>query len=194
MSIIKHKRSYIISDINGGLPNGKRIKSSVCVNKLLNFLPNSIYERIKKEIDNHLNDLSEGQLNLFIDYLFDLAFSYIKYDLSRIVAYFDFIFDEAYLSANKDIDRLYKTLNKEILRRLRVFNCDNDKLLKLLIDLDIPYKDAKQLSKMITKKFDMSTVSTSKVIDALNDLFDDIIQNKEIEEVTKDLLKVLLQR
>ena len=194
MSIITHKRRYVINDINSNLTRGKRIKSAVCVNKLLNYKPNSIYERIKKEIDNHVKDLSEGQLNLFIDYLFDLAFSYIKYDLSRIVAYFDFVFDEEYLSSNKDIDILYKTLNKEVLRRLRVFNCDNDRLLKLLIDLDIPYKDAKQLSKMITKKFDMSTVSTSKVIDALNDLFDDIIQNKEIEEVTKDLLKVLLQR
>lgn len=193
-SIISNKNSFIINKINHELSNGKRIKQAVCINKLLNYIPNSIYERIKREVDLHASDLSEAQLNLFIDYLFDLAFGYIKYDLSRIVAYFDFLFDEEYLRLNEDILGVYKMLDNEVLKRLRIFNCDNDRLLKLLLDLDIPYKDAKQLSAMITKSYEIDSFSTSKIIDVLNELFDKIIKSTKIEDVTKDLLKVLLQR
>ena len=193
-SIIRNKNSRIINGINQKLPNGKRMKQAVCINRLLNYKPNSIYEKIKKEVDLHSSDLSEAQLNLFIDYLFDLAFGYIKYDLSRIVTYFDFLFDEEYLRLNEDIQEVYRILDNEVLKRLRIFNCDNDRLLKLLLDLDIPYKDAKQLSAMITKTYKLDSFSTSRIIDILNELFDKIIKSNKIEDVTKDLLKVLLQR
>ena len=193
-SIIRNKNSRIINGINQKLPNGKRMKQAVCINRLLNYKPNSIYEKIKKEVDLHSSDLSEAQLNLFIDYLFDLAFGYIKYDLSRIVTYFDFLFDEEYLRLNEDIQEVYRILDNEVLKRLRIFNCDNDRLLKLLLDLDIPYKDAKQLSAMIIKTYKLDSFSTSRIIDILNELFDKIIKSNKIEDVTKDLLKVLLQR
>ena len=138
--------------------------------------------------------MPENTLNLFIDYLFDLSFSYIKYDLSRIVSYFDFIFDEQYLQNNDDIEDLIHILDNEILHRLRVFNNNNNLILKILIDLDIPYKDANEIYKIIKDEVDETHLSTSIVLNKLNDLFDKIIKNDKIESVTKDLLIILLQK
>lgn len=90
VKIIKYTRQYMLVEINNNLPKKKRIKGVVCVSKLLNLKPESIYQRIQKEIKEHQADMDEATLNLFIDYLFDLAFSYIKYDLTRMVRYFDF--------------------------------------------------------------------------------------------------------
>ena len=85
VKIIKYTRQYMLVEINNNLPKKKRIKGVVCVSKLLNLKPESIYQRIQKEIKEHQADMDEATLNLFIDYLFDLAFSYIKYDLTRMV-------------------------------------------------------------------------------------------------------------
>lgn len=193
MGIITHKRSYMLREINKNLPKNK-IKSSVCVSKLLNLYPKSIYDRIKSEIKRQKDNMPENTLNLFIDYLFDLSFSYIKYDLSRIVSYFDFIFDEQYIQNNDDIKDLINLLDNEILHRLRVFNNNNNLILKILVDLDIPYKDANEIYKIIKDEVDETHLSTSIVLDKLNDLFDKIIKNDKIESVTIDLLKILLQK
>lgn len=193
MGIIPHKRSYMLREINKNLPENK-IKSSVCVSKLLNLSPKSIYDRIKNEINKPKDNMPENTLNLFIDYLFDLSFSYIKYDLSRIVSYFDFIFDEQYIQNNDDIEDLIYLLDNEILHRLRVLNNNNNLILKILIDLDIPYKDANEIYKIIKDEVDETHLSTSIVLDKLNDLFDKIIKNDKIESVTIDLLKILLQK
>ena len=138
--------------------------------------------------------MSEDTLNLFIDYLFDLAFSYIKYELTRIVGYLEFIFDDILLESNVEMKVIYDVLEQEILKRLRIFNCNNDLLMKILVDLDFPYLDAKQISKIIIGEIEESKISTSTVLDAIESKYEDIIKNKNIDDVTKDLLKVLLKK
>jgi len=63
-----------------------------------------------------------------------------------------------------------------------------------LVDLDFPYLDAKQISKIIIGEIDESKISTSTVLDAIESKYEDIIKNKKIDDVTKDLLKVLLKK
>jgi hypothetical protein len=89
---------------------------------------------------------------------------------------------------------IYNVLDQEILKRLRIFNCNNDLLMKILVDLDFPYLDAKQISKIIIGEIEESKISTSTVLDAIESKYEDIIKNKKIDDVTKDLLKVLLKK
>lgn len=194
MRVVKYTRVYSLVYINNTLPESKRIKNSICVSKLLNLKPESIYQKIQKEVNLHASDMSEDILNLFIDYLFDLAFSYIKYELTRIVGYLEFIFDDGLLKSNVEMKEIYNILDQEILKRLRIFNCNNDLLMKILVDLDFPYLDAKQISKIIIDDIEESKISTSAVLDAIEGKYEDIIKNKKIDDVTKDLLKVLLKK
>lgn len=193
LKIIKYSRHYTVIEINNSLQPGKRIKHSVCVSKLLNLKPDSIYKRIQKEVKAHQGDMAEDKLNLFIDYLFDLAFSYIKYDLTRMVGYFDFIFNEAYLENREEVKINIEIIEELFLKRLRIYCCDNNILLKILVDLDFPYQDAKVISGMLTN-IDEGKLSTSVVMDMMEMKFEEIMQNKRIDNVTKDLLKVLLKK
>ena len=54
--------------------------------------------------------------------------------------------------------------------------------------------DAKQISKIIVGEIEESKISTSTVLDVIENKYDDIINNKKIDDVTKDLLKVLLKK
>lgn len=155
--------------------------------------PESIYQRIQKEIKEHQADMDEATLNLFIDYLFDLAFSYIKYDLTRMVRYFDFIFSKEYLENKNNLKDKIAVIESIFLHRLRIYCCDNDLLLKILIDLDLPYRDAKEISKMLVE-LDKDNISTSTVIDMLEFKYDEILKSKKIDNVSKDLLKILLNK
>lgn len=155
--------------------------------------PESIYQRIQKEIKEHQADMDEATLNLFIDYLFDLAFSYIKYDLTRMVRYFDFIFSKEYLENKNNLKDKIAVIESIFLHRLRIYCCDNDLLLKILIDLDLPYRDAKEISKMLVE-LDKDNISTSTVMDMLEFKYDEILKSKKIDNVSKDLLKILLNK
>ncbi len=192
--IVKYNRTFLLTNINKTLPAGKRIKNSVCVSKLLKLKPESIYRKIQQEVQIHSVDMSEDILNLFIDYLFDLAFSYIKYELTRMVSYLEFIFDETFLKTNVTMKEIYSLLDKEILIRLRIFNCNNDMLMKILVDLDFPYLDAKEISKIIVSELEDGKISTSIVLDVIESKYEEIIKNKKIDDVTKDLLKVMLKK
>ena len=128
--------------------------------KLLNLRPESIYQRIQREIRAHQADMDEATMNLFIDYLFDLAFSYIKYDLTRMVRYFDFIFSKEYLENRDTLKEKIAVIESVFLNRLRIYCCDKDLLLKILIDLDLPYRDAKEISKLLIE-IDKDNLSTS---------------------------------
>lgn len=192
--IIKHRNRFMLVDINKAIVGKKGIKASVCVNKLLNLKPYSIYQRIQDEIKKASTFMDKYILNQYIDYLFDLAFSYIKYDFIRIVGYIDFIFNEEYQEENEEIKHLYEILDEKVLNRLRIYNNQTDVLLRVLIDLDIPYQDAKEICKLIEKNIDRKKVSTSIVLDKMNEMYDIIMNNKKIEMVTKDLLKILLRK
>lgn len=193
VKIIKYTRQYMLVEINNNLSKKKRIKGVVCVSKLLNLKPESIYQRIQKEIKEHQADMDEATLNLFIDYLFDLAFSYIKYDLTRMVRYFDFIFSKEYLENKNNLKDKIAVIESIFLHRLRIYCCDNDLLLKILIDLDLPYRDAKEISKMLVE-LDKDNISTSTVMDMLEFKYDEILKSKKIDNVSKDLLKILLNK
>ena len=193
VKIIKYTRQYMLVEINNNLPKKKRIKGVVCVSKLLNLKPESIYQRIQKEIKEHQADMDEATLNLFIDYLFDLAFSYIKYDLTRMVRYFDFMFSKEYLENKNNLKDKIAVIESIFLHRLRIYCCDNDLLLKILIDLDLPYRDAKEISKMLVE-LDKDNISTSTVMDMLEFKYDEILKSKKIDNVSKDLLKILLNK
>lgn len=191
MQVIPYRRYYYLKDINTKQDN--KIKTSICVSKLLNYKPKSVFDRIKKEINDHKDGFTEEQLNVFIDYLFDLAFSYIKYDLSRIVNYFEFLFEKQSFD-DKEKNHLYDILNDDFLNRLRSYNSDNDKLLKILLDLDFPYSDAQEMKLIIQKDISDETISVSKTIEILELHFESIMNSKKIEDVSKDLLKVLLKK
>ena len=194
ISIIKNRNKFMLININNSISKGKGIKEVVCINKLINLKPASIYQRIQGEIDRAEQFMDQYILNQYIDYLFDLAFSYIKYDLVRIVGYMDFLFGEKYQEENNEIKHLYKVLDENVLCRLRIYNNQTDVLLRVLIDLDIPYQDAKEISKIIGKSIERQKISTSTVLDKMNEMFDKIINSKRIEAVTKDLLKILLRK
>ena len=189
MKIIKNS-NYLINEIN---KNSKtKIKSSVCVNQLLNKVPNNIYKKIKNQIIKQQNNMDDEVLNIFIDYLFDLAFKYIKYDLNRIVKYSKFILDEDFVNSNidkKDIIDFYYT---EILSRIEIFNSDKNKIAKILIDLSIPYSDTKELIKIINIDEDEG-ISTGKVIKKLEENIIKINDSSKIEKVTKEIINILVE-
>ena len=193
-SIIRHKNRFALIEINNSIERKNAIKAAVCVNKLLNLKPVSIYQRIQGEINRAANFMDKYILNQYIDYLFDLAFSYIKYELVRMVGYIDFIFSEDYQEKNEDIKHLYEILDKSVLSRLRVYNNQADVLLRVLVDLDIPYSDAKEISFLIEKNIDRKKVSTSIVLDQMDEMYDAILASQKIEVVTKDLIKILLRK
>ena len=193
-SIIRHKNRFALIEINNSIERKNAIKAAVCVNKLLNLEPVSIYQRIQGEINRAANFMDKYILNQYIDYLFDLAFSYIKYELVRMVGYIDFIFSEDYQEKNEDIKHLYEILDKSVLSRLRVYNNQADVLLRVLVDLDIPYSDAKEISFLIEKNIDRKKVSTSIVLDQMDEMYDAILASQKIEVVTKDLIKILLRK
>lgn len=63
----------------------------------------------------------------------------------------------------------------------------------ILIDLDLPYRDAKEISKMLVE-LDKDNISTSTVMDMLEFKYDEILKSKKIDNVSKDLLKILLNK
>lgn len=110
-----------------------------------------------------------------------------------IVRYFDFIFSKEYLEGKTMLKKKIEVIELVFLHRLRIYCCDNDLLLKILIDLDLPYRDAKEISKMIIE-VDKDNISTSAVMDMLEAKYTEIVKNKKIDNVSKDLLKVLLDK
>lgn len=63
-----------------------------------------------------------------------------------------------------------------------------------MVDLDIPYSDAKEISFLIEKNIDRKKVSTSIVLDQMDEMYDAILASQKIEVVTKDLIKILLRK
>lgn len=190
MKIIPDKKSLLVQ-INEGSSN--KINSSVCVNSLLAFTPNNIYSKINKQIDKNKTRLTNDKLNMFVDYLFYLSFGYIKYELNKIVKYCNFIFDEEYTSnLPSDDNNLIKLLKDDILRRFEVFNSDDNKIIKILLDIGIPYTDAVKIEKIIKVKFEDENISTGKVYDILEENREILKQKAILDEVTKDLLDIIV--
>lgn len=57
----------------------------------------------------------------------------------------------------------------------------------------MPYRDAKEISKMLVE-LDKDNISTSTVMDMLEFKYDEILKSKKIDNVSKDLLKILLNK
>ena len=190
MKIIPN-RNKSINIINNNITN--RIKSSVCVSQLLAKKPSNIYIKIQKQIIKQADNIPEECLNLYIDYLFDLAFKYIKYELSRIVKYYNFIFYDEYLNESKDKE-IIEFINKEIIERFEMFNGNNNKIIKILLDLAIPYSDAIRLEKILKFNIDSEKISTSKVIKRIEEMIEKIEKDNEIEKVTKEILQILIEK
>lgn len=189
MSIIKNN-SYQVQQINEGK---KLINLSVCVNKLLAKTPNNIYLKIKKEIDGNYERIGIKKINLFIDLLFDLSFKYIKYDLSKIVKYCNFIFTDEYVNTLSEKDKnLIKLLKEEILIRFEMFNSDNNKVIKILLDLGIPYYDANLIYKKYKINENDEYISTGKIYNYLKENKEEIKRMSNIDEVTVDLLDMII--
>lgn len=190
--IIPNKHQYILNNLKKIIK--VPIKHSTCVSKLLNLRPKNIYEKIKDEVNNVKEYMTKAELSIFIDFLFDLAFSYIKYDLYKIVYYIKFIFDDNYLENHPNNAIAIHILNTEIVNRFEIFNSSDDELLRILLDLNFPYSDASEIKKIINSILDPERLSTKKIIEAIQIKYDTIINSKEIENVSKDLIKVLLNK
>lgn len=190
MKIIPDKKSLLVQ-INKDSNN--KIKASVCVNSLLNFTPNNIYTKINKQIEKNKARLSTEKLNMFVDYLFYLAFGYVKYELNKIVKYCNFIFDEEYINnLSESRIKLIKLLNDHILRRFEVFNSDDNKVIKILLDIGIPYNDAIKIEKCIKNQVETDNISTGKIYDILEENKAILKIKAGLEEVTKDLLDIII--
>lgn len=190
MKIIPEKKSLLIQ-INKDSTN--KIKASVCVNSLLIFTPNNIYTKINKQIEKNKTRLSTEKLNMFVDYLFYLAFGYVKYELNKIVKYCNFIFDEEYINnLSENRMKLIKLLNDDILRRFEVFNSDDNKVIKILLDIGIPYNDAIKIEKCIKNQIEIDNISTGKIYDVLEENKTALKTKAGLEEVTKDLLDIII--
>lgn len=190
MKIIPDKKSLLF-EINKD--SAKKISSSVCINALLSFVPNNIYSKINKQIEKNKSRLSNEKLNMFVDYLFYLSFGYIKYELNKIVKYCNFIFDDEYTVKLSDKKKnLIILLNREILRRFEVFNSDDNKILKILLDVGIPYTDAVKIEKYINKKIEKDDISTGKIYNLLEENKEILKQNANLDDVTKDLLDIIV--
>ncbi len=190
MDIIPDKSS-MVNQINKGSTN--KINKAVCINALLVLNPSDIYAKINRQINNNKKRLSKRNLNMFVDYLFHLAFGYIKYELSKIVKYFNFLFDENYIgSLSEDQKDLINILNKEILRRFEIFNCEDNKIIKILLDIGIPYTDCKKIEKIIKKEIKEENISTGKIYDFIEMNKERIKKETTIDEVTKDLLDMIV--
>jgi len=190
MKIIPDKKSLLVQ-INKDSNN--KIKASVCVNSLLNFTPNNIYTKINKQIEKNKARLSTEKLNMFVDYLFYLAFGYVKYELNKIVKYCNFIFDEEYINnLSESRMKLIKLLNDHILRRFEVFNSDDNKVIKILLDIGIPYNDAIKIEKCIKNQVETDNISTGKIYDILEENKSILKIKAGLEEVTKDLLDIII--
>lgn len=186
-------KTYYVSTINNGLDNSNKISSSFCINTLLAKNITNIYTKINKLINSTYKRIGNEKINIFIDFLFYLSFTYIKYDLSRIVKYCNFIFDEKYTKTldSKSI-KLINLLKSEILARFEIFNSDNNKILKILIDIGIPYSDANVINKIIKNKTGEGYISTGKIYNFLKDNKDNIKSNKKIDQITIDLLDMII--
>lgn len=190
MSIIPDN-TYMLHEINNDSDN--RVSGPVCINSLLSLNTNDIYSKINNQIKKNKDRLSREKLNMFVDYLFHLAFGYIKYELSKIVKYCNFIFDESYLAnANDEIIKLLDLLNKDILRRFEVFNCEDNKYIKILLDIGIPYGDAKKIEKYIKKDLDEKVISTGKIYDYLEKNKELLKNRAKLDNVTIDLLDMIV--
>lgn len=192
MEIIPDKKAYYVAQINAENPN--KINSSVCVNSLLVLQPNNIYSKINRQIIKNKERLPNDKLNMFVDYLFYLAFGYIKYDLSKIVKYCDFIFDDEYIKTlTPDKIRLVELLKNEILKRFELFNSEDNKIIKILLDIGIPYTDAVKIEKKIKSKLDADNISTGKIYDVLEENKEILKQKANLDNITKELLDIIVQ-
>ena len=192
MEIIPDKKAYYVAQINAENPN--KINSSVCVNSLLVLQPNNIYSKINRQIIKNKERLPNDKLNMFVDYLFYLAFGYIKYDLSKIVKYCDFIFDDEYIKTlTPDKIRLVELLKNEILKRFELFNSEDNKIIKILLDIGIPYTDAVKIEKKIKGKLDADNISTGKIYDVLEENKEILKQKANLDNITKELLDIIVQ-
>lgn len=192
MKIIPDKKAYYVAQINAENPN--KINSSVCVNSLLVLQPNNIYSKINRQIIKNKERLPNDKLNMFVDYLFYLAFGYIKYDLSKIVKYCDFIFDDEYIKTlTPDKIRLVELLKNEILKRFELFNSEDNKIIKILLDIGIPYTDAVKIEKKIKSKLDADNISTGKIYDVLEENKEILKQKADLDNITKELLDIIVQ-
>lgn len=192
MEIIPDKKAYYVAQINAENPN--KINSSVCVNSLLVLQPNNIYSKINRQIIKNKERLPNDKLNMFVDYLFYLAFGYIKYDLSKIVKYCDFIFDDEYIKTlTPDKIRLVELLKNEILKRFELFNSEDNKIIKILLDIGIPYTDAVKIEKKIKGKLDADNISTGKIYDVLEENKEILKQKADLDNITKELLDIIVQ-
>lgn len=192
MKIIPCKSHYV-NMINSGLNNDKKVSSSFCVNSLLAKNITNVYSKINKLIDSTYERIGNQKINIFIDFLFYLSFSYIKYDLSKIVKYCNFIFDEKYINNidNQHV-KLITLLKTEILSRFEMFNSDNNKILRILVDIGIPYSDAIIINKIIKDKTNEENISTGKVYNFLKENKENIKLNKNIDQITIDLIDMII--
>ena len=87
---------------------------------------------------------------------------------------------------------LIKVLNDEILRRFEVFNSDDNKVIKILLDIGIPYNDAIKIEKYLKVQLDTDNISTGKIYDILEENKEILKTKTDLEAVTKDLLDIIV--
>lgn len=157
--------------------NDRRSEASV-INRLLYIKP-----RLYTKINSLICDFPDkNELNGFIDYLFYLSNNYIRYEMSRFVSYFRFLFKENHF------DFYYDVLDKIILNGIIQFNLEDDKISSILYEIGIPPTDIKNVKKILDISDEEPTMSN--VINSIKKNINKIISSKKIDEMTKELMQV----
>ena len=150
----------------------------------------SIYKKINKIVSPYVGKIDNAYLSTFVEILFYLSFSYIKYDLAQIVVYFEMLFNDEYM---KTMDPYNKSLvtqfNEEFIARIKIRNYDDDPLSKLLDEIGIPGTDIKNIKKIILEDCN-EDYSFSNVISALKKKAKIIKMKNSIDDLTKEMIDI----
>lgn len=177
IEIVPIKDSFLKSYNGKCKKDEMRRKESSIINALIR--KNTSYY---KKIENAIRDFPDkNYITGFIDFVFSMMNSYIKYDLSRLVSYFDFLFDEKYEGEFK-----IKVMDKYILSGIRKLNFDDDKISACLFEIGIPPSDIKELKKILKCKEE--EISSAEIIELIRANRENIDKSKKIDDLTKELI------
>ena len=167
----------------------KNIRVEVLISQLLDK-KTSIYKKINRIVLPYVGKIDNPNLSTFVEMLFYLAFTYIKYDLAQIVVFYELIFNEEYVNTmDSDKKMMLDEFYNEFISRIKNRNYDDDPLSKLLDEIGIPGTDIKNIKNIIVNDCN-EDYSFSSVINALRKNLLKIKNKSSIDELTKDMIEI----
>lgn len=197
IELFKIKYLHRLSNINDEIikynkenhPNLPMVKCNILIIKLLDMTKN-VYTKIKEIISIYVGKIRDISISMLVEFLFYLAFSYIKYDLAEVTSFNSIIFNEKYLSEISKEDReAIEYYEEKFMKRIRKRNFDDDFLSKILDEIGIPGNDIKEIKKIIQDDCS-ENVSFSNVVNAIKKEINAIKNSNKIDDLTKEMIMI----